>query len=177
MSGEVDGTPAGLSLLNNGKYGFDVQGGNIGMTVARSPVYAWHVPKVLEEDGIYEYLDQGRQELTYRLLPHRGDWRDAGTVRLAAELNQPPFPLLESYHEGTLPARGSYAAVDGDTVVVTVLKAAEDGDGDLVVRAYESAGRPARARIELPLVERTIETDFGPGEIKTFKVPRDPGAR
>ena len=133
------------------------------MTAARSPVYAWHVPKVLEEDGVYEYLDQGRQELTYRLLPHRGDWRDAGTVRLAAELNQPPFPLLESYHEGTLPARGSYAAVDGDTVVVTVLKAAEDGDGDLVVRAYESAGRPARARIDCRSWSGRSRRTSGPG--------------
>ena len=54
------------------------------------------------------------------------------------------------------------------------LKAAEDGDGALVVRAYETAGRPARATIELPLVGRTIEADFGPAEVKTFRVPRDP---
>jgi alpha-mannosidase len=59
---------------------------------------------------------------------------------------------------------------------VTVLKAAEDGDGSLVVRAYEAAGRPAHATIELPLVGRTIDADFGAHEIKTFKVPRDPEA-
>ncbi len=53
-----------------------------------------------------------------------------------------------------------------------MLKAAEDADGDLVVRAYETAGRAARAAIELPLVGRTIEAEFGPAEIKTFRVPR-----
>jgi alpha-mannosidase len=171
---DVSAGDAGLSVLNDSKYGHDVKGGDIGITVARSPVYAWHEPATLDPEGVYEYLDQGRQELTYRLLPHAGDWREAGTVRLAAELNQPPFVLLESYHAGDLPQRRSFAAVDGDDVVVTVLKAAEGGDGALVVRACESAGRGGRATIELPLVERTIEAEFGAHEIKTFRVPRDP---
>jgi alpha-mannosidase len=173
---DVSGEGAGLSVLNDSKYGHDVKGGDVGMTVARSPVYACHEPALLDPDGTYEYIDQGRQALTYRLLPHAGDWRDAGTVRLAAELNQPAFALLESYHHGELPQRGSFAVIDGDDVVVTVIKAGEDGDGSLVVRAYEAAGRPARATIELPLVERTIEAEFGPNEIKTLKVPRDPEA-
>jgi alpha-mannosidase len=165
---------AGLSVLNDGKCGHDVRGGDVGITVARSPVYAWHDPRELEEDGVFEYLDQGRQEFTYALLPHGGDWREAGTVRLAAELNQPPFALLESYHRGDLPSQASFASDGEGSVLVTVLKAAEDGDGSLVVRAYESAGRPARATIALPLVDRTIEADFGAAEIKTFRVPRDP---
>jgi alpha-mannosidase len=173
---DVSAEGAGLSVLNDCKYGHDVKGGDVGVTVARSPVYACHEPALLDPNGTYDYLDQRRQEFTYRLLPHGGDWREAGTVRLAAELNQPPFALLESYHRGDLPQRASYAAVDGVDVVVTVLKVAEDGDGTLIVRGYETAGRPARATIELPLVERTIEAEFGAHEIKTFKVPRDPEA-
>ncbi|MBA3364412.1 MAG: alpha-mannosidase [Actinobacteria bacterium] len=177
VSGSLpNGRSAGLSVLNDGKCGHDARGGDIGITVARSPVYAWHDPRLLDEDGIYEYLDQGRQELTYRLVPHTGDWRAAGIVQLAAELNQPPFALLESYHRGPLPARASYGSVSEDSILLTVLKASEDGDGDLVVRAYESAGRPARVSIELPLVKRTIEAEFGPAEVKTFRVPRDPDA-
>ena len=111
-------------------------------------------------------MDQGRQEFLVRLVPHAGDWRSAGTVRLAAELNQPPFVLLESYHSGPLPPRASYASVDNPAVVVSVVKAAEDGGGSLVVRAHETAGRPAHATIEL--LGRTFEADFGPAEIKTF---------
>jgi alpha-mannosidase len=171
---DVSADGAGLSILNDCKYGHDVKGGDIGITAARSPIFAWHEPALVDPDGIYDYLDQGRQEFTYRLLPHGGDWREAGTVRLAAELNQPPFALLESYHRGDLSQQSSFMTVDGDDVAVTVLKAAEDGDGTLVVRAYETAGRPARATIQLPVVERTIEAEFGAHEIKTFKVPRDP---
>jgi alpha-mannosidase len=121
------------------------------------------------------YLDQGRQDFTYRLLPHAGDWRAAGTVRLAAELNQPAFALIESYHPGDLPSHASFASDGGGDVVVTVVKGEEDGDA-LILRAYESAGRAARATVALPLVERTIEAEFGRAEIKTFRVPRDPAS-
>jgi alpha-mannosidase len=169
-----DGRRAGLALLNDGKHAFDVRAARIGMTAARSPVYAWHEPCELDPGEDYRYLDQGVQRFVYRLLPHGGDWRTAGVVRAAAELNQPPSTLLESYHSGPLPQRRSFAAVTPGSVVVSVLKLTEDPGDDLVVRAYESAGRPALAEIDLPLVGRRISARFGPCEIKTFRVPRDP---
>jgi alpha-mannosidase len=64
----------------------------------------------------------------------------------------------------------SFASDGGGDVVVTVIKRAED-DSALVVRAYESAGRDARARIELPLAGRVLEAEFRAHEIKTFRVP------
>jgi alpha-mannosidase len=168
---DLSGDGRGLSVLNDAKYGHDVRGASIGITAVRSPVWAWHEPRELDPNGTYEYMDQGRQDFSLRLVPHAGDWRAAGTVRLAAELNQPPFALLETYHPGDLPQRASYASVDAPEVVVAVVKAAEDGDGSLVVRAYETAGRGARARLEL--LGRVWEADFAPHEIKTFRVPRD----
>ncbi|MBB4909770.1 alpha-mannosidase [Actinophytocola algeriensis] len=171
VSGELPGgRRAGLAVLNDGKYGHDVLGGDIGVTAARSPVYAWHEPKELDPEELYTFQDQGRQEFTCRLVPHGGDWRAASVVRLAAELNQPAFPLLESYHDGDLPAVRSFMAVSDGSVVPTVLKAAEDGDA-LVVRAYETAGRACDATIEV--LGRTVTASFGPAEIKTFLVPHD----
>jgi alpha-mannosidase len=118
-------------------------------------------------------MDQGRQRFRVRLVPHGGDWRAAGVVRLAAELNQPAFAMLESYHEGLLPAQRSFADDGAGAVVVTVLKAAEDGDG-YVLRGYESTGRDAEVTVELPLLGRTLRLGFGANEIKTVRVPRDP---
>jgi alpha-mannosidase len=171
---DVSDGSRGLAVLNDAKHGYDVRGGDIGISAVRSPVWAWHDPRALEEGGDFEYMDQGTQSFTVRLVPHAGDWRAAGVVRLAAELNQPPYALLETSHDGPLPEHASFAADGEGPVVVTVVKAAEDGDGSLVVRAYESAGAPASARIELPLADRTIEAEFGAHEIKTFRVPRDP---
>jgi len=94
----------------------------------------------------------------------------ADVVRRSLELNQPPFALIETYHDGPFPQRQSFAD-DGDgDVVVTVVKRAEDS-GDWVVRAYETAGRETTARIEL--FGSTIEARFGPNEIKTFVGSRE----
>ncbi|MGW5449372.1 alpha-mannosidase [Streptomyces asiaticus] len=169
------GARAGLTVVNDSKYGHDVRGGEIGMTALRSPVYAWHEPEVLDDDGVYAYLDQGRQEFRYLLLPHGADWRAADPARRAAELNQPVFTLLETFHDGPIPQVRANVDDGAGAVTVSVVKCAEDGSGDLMVRAYESHGRAAAARITLPLLgDRAIEADFGPYEIRTFRVPRDP---
>ena len=161
----------GLAVLNDAKYGYDVRGGDIGISAVRSPVWAWHDPRELEQGGDYEYIDQARQSFLVRLVPHAGNWREAGVPRLAAELNQPPFALIETFHDGPLPQRASYADDGGSAVMMTVLKRAEDDDA-LVIRAFETAGRATRATLSLPLLDRTVEAEFGAHEIKTFRVPR-----
>jgi alpha-mannosidase len=166
---DVSGGGRGLTVANDAKHGYDVRGGDIGISAVRSPVWAWHDPRELEEGGDFEFMDQGRQSFHVRLIPHTGDWRDAGAVRRAAELNQPLFALIETFHPGPLPQRASYAE-DAGSVVMTVLKQAEDGDG-YVVRAYESAGRAAR--VMLRVLDREIQAAFGPHEIKTFHLRDD----
>lgn len=165
-----DGRTAGLAVVNDGKHAHDVRGADVGITAARSPVLAWHEPKELDDDEEYDYLDQGLQEFTYLLVPHAGDRSGAGVARRAAELNQQPFPLLESYHRGELPQQASFGAVECESVVLTVLKGAEDGEGALVVRAYETAGRATEAT--LMLLGHTWTASFGPHEIKTFRLQK-----
>jgi alpha-mannosidase len=162
---DVSGEGRGLTVVNDAKYGYDVRAGEIGISAVRSPVWAWHDPRELDDpNGDYEFMDQGPQSFRVRLVPHAGDWRAAGVVRLAAELNQAPFALIETYHDGPLPQRASYGSDGGGSVVLTVVKRGEDGG--TVLRAYETAGRRARARLEV--LGRVVEADFGPHEIKTF---------
>jgi alpha-mannosidase len=174
LSGVVraTGTTYGLSLLNDGKYSFDVNVRDIGLTVLRSPIYAHHIPAQPEEGRTYRYIDQGEQQFTYSLLPHTGSWETAGTVHHAAELNQKPVVLLATFHDGPLPQQNSYVFSEPDNVVVSVVKQAEDGD-DLIVRAYETAKMATEAVIHLSQWKRTISASFGPCEIKTFRVPAD----
>jgi len=72
-----------------------------------------------------------------------------------------------------LPPLAAYMAVSPENVVVSVIKKAEDNE-DLIVRGYETHGRPAQATIRLLAWERTIEASFTPCEIKTFRVPKNP---
>lgn len=176
LSGRVGGEPAGLSLLNDAKYGFDVLGGDLGMTCVRSPVYAWHDPEPLDGDGLYHHLDTGLQRFTYRLLPHAGDRQVAGTARAAAELDRPVTPLLESAHPGPLPPSASWASVDSPAVALTVLKTGEDRGEDVVLRLVESTGAAVDTVVRLPLLGRDVTVALAPTEIVTLLVPRDPAA-
>jgi alpha-mannosidase len=165
--------PYGFSLLNDGKYSLDVNVRDIGLTVLRSPAYAHHIPAVLAPDGNYAFIDQGVQHFRYTLFPHAGSWEAAGTVRRAVELNQPPIALFATFHpNGTLPQSDSFITVEPESVMVTVVKQAEDGGG-FVLRALETSGAAAHASIRLPKLGRVIEADFGANEIQTFLIPSD----
>ena len=167
------GVSYGLSLLNDGKYSFDVNGNVMSLTVLRSPIYAHHDPLIPAPDRDYAFIDQGIQRFTYALLPHQGNWAAAGTVRHAATLNQRPIVLIETDHpEGTFPQADSYLSVDRDNIIVSVIKKAEDDDS-MIIRCYESSGAPTEAAIRLPEWNRVIEARFGPCEIKTFRIPKD----
>lgn len=174
LTGTVaDDLPAGLTVINDAKAAYDVSGSDIGITIARSPVYAWHDPRELEADGNFSYQDRGHQAFTYLLVPHTGNWRARDVPRLAAELNQRPVAMAESFHPGRRPSHDTFVRVEPASVIVTVLKRGEDDSRHYVIRAYETNGRPANATIEVPLVGRTIRADFAPFEIKTFVLPID----
>jgi alpha-mannosidase len=149
-----------------------VRGSDLGMTVLRSPIYAFHFPAQPQPDSTYTYMDQGVQHFKYRLFPHLGDWREAEIPRRAAELNQPPQVLACTFHpKGTLPLSASFMSVEPGNILLTVIKQAEVGD-DLILRAYETAGAATRAVIRMPAWGRTIETDFNAFEIKTLRVSK-----
>ena len=66
-------------------------------------------------------------------------WKDAGTVWRGYELNYKLRVLEVQNHSGDLPPVRSFVSVNADNVVLTAVKASEDGD-DLVLRFYEWAG-------------------------------------
>jgi len=138
--------------------------------VLRSPVYAHHIPRELDPDEDYRYIDQGEQEFTYILLPHRGSWKDAETVSLAEGLNNPPIAFIEYNHKGILPQEKSFIEVDKENIIVSVIKKAEDSE-DIIVRAYETRG--ISTDVNFVLFDRNWNASFSSCEIKTFLIPRN----
>jgi alpha-mannosidase len=167
-----NGDRYGFSLLNDGKYSFDVNIRDIGMTVLRSPIYAHHMPVEPSLENEYSFIDQGIQRFHYTMLPHDGGWDEAGTVRLAADLNQRPVALVTTIHPGPLAQRGAFLCAEQENLVVTAVKKAQDND-DLIIRVHETAGIETDGDIHLAGWKRRIESHFGPCEIKTFRVPQD----
>lgn len=189
LSGTVEGRPAGLTVIVAGKHGFDASPADhgtgdrasIGITAVRSPVYSWHDPKLLDPDGIYSHQDQGIQSFSYELVPHAGDWRAAGPTRRARLLIAPVRAMQESAHPGPLPSAAAFVDDGGAAVMITAVKGSEDAldagaptETDLIIRAVETRGEPAHARIGVPVLDRVLEADFGPYQIRTFLVPADP---
>jgi alpha-mannosidase len=176
------GAEYGLSLLNDCKYGHDVGGNVMRLTLLRCP----YDPDPRPDEGVHHF--------TYSLYPHPGEWRNATTVRQGYELNNPLIALAQPAHAGGLPASHSFLWVEPDNLIVTALKRAEDSD-DVVLRFYESAGATARARVvpgfdwasasDVNLMESPtgapidigkdqIRLDVGPSEIKTLRLSRKP---
>jgi alpha-mannosidase len=162
----------GLSILNDAKYGVDVIGNTINLTVLRSPIFAHHAPFVPEVDEDYPIIDQGIQTFTYQLLPHENSWEEAETVKHALELNQKPQFVVETYHTGTFPQEDSFISIDQPNVILSALKKAENLDG-LVIRLYETTNQETVVNVDMKKWGRKLEIEFGPSEIKTFFIPKD----
>lgn len=170
----------GVSLLNDCKYGYDITGNVLRLSLLRSPT---------DPDAT---ADEGEHRFTYALYPHQGDWR-CGTAPEAAELNTPlqayaPAPMAEPA-SGALASSGSLAHVDADHVVLDTVKRAEDSNA-VILRLYEAYGqrgpvavtleRAPKKVTECDLMEENdeatqvkgnmIQLYIKPFELRTFKV-------
>lgn len=173
-----DSVQYGVSLLNDCKYGHDVRGNLMRITLLRSP-------KSPDPNA-----DIGQHEFTYSLYPHPGGWQEAETHRRAYELNYPLQAVLTEVHPGSLGKEGTFVRLEaGAGVVLSAVKHAEQGEG-IVVRLYELFGKTTPVRLcfaedvmaahETDLLERpiatvpvnrgTIATEVSPFEIKTLLV-------
>ncbi|HOX37075.1 MAG TPA: glycoside hydrolase family 38 C-terminal domain-containing protein [Candidatus Brocadiia bacterium] len=171
VSGKLrNGKAAGVSLLNDSKYSYDIQGSDMRMTVLRSAVFSHHLPSKIEPGVTYAVQDQGPQTVNYALIPHAGDWRQADPVKRADELNSPVHFQFEHEHPGDLPGTLEFVTVKGGSVVATALKESEDGKA-LILRAFETQGGKCSASFALPTLGKQWKAAFGPNQVKTFRIP------
>jgi alpha-mannosidase len=174
VSGEGPAGALGVCFINDSKYGYDVRGGEFRLSVLRSPVYAFHAPRPMVPGVTYPYIDQGRQEVRLRLLPHDGEWRSAHPARRSEALHH---PFISQWVEPRSGMRRSLSLlrVSPEDVVLTVAKMAEDGER-LIVRGHETAGRPAHVVIASAALGRTWAHTVRPHEVWTLALPLDGGA-
>jgi alpha-mannosidase len=157
----------GVALLNDGRYGHHVLGGELGITLLRSPVH----PDPL--------ADEGEHRFTYALLPHPGSWLEGGVLAEAEDLNR---PLLVQACPAQRARQWRALAVEGLPVGLAALKPAEDAEA-LVLRLYEPQGARGtisvsvppgwRLETELDLLEAALgppDLGFGPFQVRTYLV-------
>lgn len=173
---DVSESGYGAAILNDCKYGCDVNESTMRLTLIKSGIFP--DPKA----------DVGHHEFTYALYPHEGDFRDGGVIEEAYKLNV-PLRLLPG-KASDKPSDRLYK-LEGDGVFASTIKPAEDGNG-YVIRLHEEKGRRTTFKLDLSkfaaseivetnLMEKEIEGSFSykdgilsatikPYEIKTYRI-------
>jgi alpha-mannosidase len=131
----------GVALLNDCKYGVDVEENSINLTLLRAPL----APDMT--------ADLGEQEFTYAFQCwNNAAFRDAGIVQSGYELNVPV--TVQAGDAGT----ASLFSLDVPNVIIETVKPAEDGSGDVIVRLYEAMRTATRCMLTCTLPVRRVTT-------------------
>jgi alpha-mannosidase len=147
----------GISLLNDCKYGYDIHGNVMKLSLLRSPV--WPDPTA----------DRGKHTFVYSLYTHKGKWSEAETVRRATELNSPLLTIITGSHRGILPAEFSFCSLQSPGIILDTVKKEENGDG-FILRLYEARGKDEKTEIRLFKNPTDVyETDLMENMIKGMK--------
>ena len=140
----------GVSLLNNGKYGFTIKDGVLTMSVVRGA------------RDMDPRMDEGVHTFKYSLIVHQGDWREADIPQKALELNQPLIAKQENHHPGEIsgwkfseqsfPLEKSFFGIESDHVIITSLKIKQDAydPNPIILRIFETEGRNETVTVNLP---------------------------
>jgi alpha-mannosidase len=140
---DVSQNDYGVSLLNKSKYGYDIKGNTMRLSLLRSP--KWPDPTA----------DRGKHSIEYALYPHAGSWREANTVQRGYEYNNPLVAVMADAHKGTLPSVHSFVQLGPSNLVLTTIKQAEDSNA-WIVQWYESKGQTTEATLVLPQPPKNV---------------------
>lgn len=164
----------GFAVLNDCKYGLNVLGNSINLTLLKSAM----APDMT--------ADKGKQVFTYAFYAWNGSLAESDVVRQGYELNCPVVTALGAAGEQSL------FSVDAPNVVIEAVKPAEDGSGDVIVRLYESKRMATRCQLattlpvarakrtdmlekaleDVPFANGRVAFDLSPFEVKTIRFSR-----
>lgn len=174
---DLSETGYGAALLNDCKYGYDIQENLMRLTLLKSGIFPNPV------------ADQEHHEFTYSLYPHEGSFREGGVIAQAYLLNCPMYAVPFAAEQGV--EKKSYFRVMPEHVILETVKLAEEGE-DLILRFYEAHGKRTKATVqlafpvsqawdcdlleqkeaELPLAGEVLTFPIKPYEIKTIRLKR-----
>jgi len=139
----------GVSLLNRSKYGGDIHGNVMRLSLLRSPKWP------------DRQADMGKHVIDYAIFPHQGDWKSGKTMKKGYEFNYPLIARIVSAHKGNLPKSKSLISISVDNVILHSIKMAEtektfsgepnnDQKKCWVLRIFEFEGVKSDVIITLP---------------------------
>lgn len=123
----------GFAVLNDCKYGINVAGNSMNLTLLK----AAQAPDM--------YADRGIHEFTYAFYAWNGTFAESDVIREAYELNC-PVNAIQGYA-----GENSMFAVDALNIIIEMVKPAEDGSNDIIIRMYEARRMTTHCRLTVML--------------------------
>jgi alpha-mannosidase len=168
---EKDGTA--MTVVNDGVHGSDWSGGELRLSLLRSPAYAadtWEDRLAVARDRFIPRQDTG--ERVFRFWLNGGPLGERmGTIdREALARNEAPY-VLAYFPPGGKTRALPGAVVDGEAVEVTAFKKSEDGN-DIIVRIFEPTGKAQTAVVKLPAFGASAKCRLKGFELKTLRFSR-----
>lgn len=140
---DLTGDGFGVSLMTRSKYGYDVSGSRMRISLLRSPK---------DPDPT---ADRGEHEIEYALVSHKNCWRGGNIPRVAYDYNNPLIALKVNKHDGKLPPKNSFLEIEPENIILSAFKISEDGNG-VILRIYEAFRRDVNVKISLPFSPKEI---------------------
>ncbi len=139
---------AGLALICGTRFGYDVMGKTLRLTILRGPRFppegAVGVPWTPELLRAQDPVEAGHYRVTYYIYLHEGDWVAGEVPTKAEEL------LIKPYVTAVREPRTrevSPVDVDAGSIEIPVLKACEEGGDCIVLRTFNPYGRSASVKL------------------------------
>ena len=168
---EKDG--AAMTVANDGVHGSDWSGGELRLSLLRSPAYAadtWEDRLAVARDRFIPRQDMGERVFRFWLNGGPLDGRMETIDREALARNEAPY-VLAYFPPGGKKRALPGAVVEGRAVEVTAFKKSEDGD-DIVVRLFEPTGKARTAVVKLPAFGASTKCRLKGFELRTLRFSR-----
>lgn len=175
VGGKVRGQDYTVGLINNSTYSCDCLDGLLRTIVLRSAPFVNQtsvngpLSTQMPKNSVVAWMDQGRQDRKFWLVPARGRWETLALDRQAEGLQTMAEYVTESAHPGSEPWEKSFLEVVPAAVSVLAVKRAESGQGT-IVRLQELSGNPAEATVRSAVLGMNTRVALRPFEIKTVLV-------
>jgi alpha-mannosidase len=160
-----------LTVINDRVYGFDFKGGELRISLLRSPAYAADLGdrcSLRAQDRFIPRMDQG--ERIFRFWINGGKVTERLTLidREALVTNESPMALC-CFPPGEGKEIAPSLVLSDKAVQVTAIKMAEDNNW-LVIRLFEPTGNSRKTNVAIPVIKRDFVVSLGAFEIKTIGV-------
>lgn len=159
----IEGTDAGLCILNKGTYGGSFSENSIKLSLLRTPVYAAHPIKdrpIAPHNRFLDHIDMGERRFSFRLT----NFEDC--ERKAQVFNEEPQPI-SFFPSGSGEKKSTAVVIDNPNVILSSIR--KKGD-KYIFTLYNSSEVAQTATVHFPKLNKEISETLGKYEFKFIEL-------